>query len=344
MSIRTNRRKFGARGRLAALTLVVAGLVLGACGSKQDDPDTRPQTERLELMLDFYPNADHAPIYAAQEIGAFRDAGLDVKIRTPADPGMPIKMVTTGRVDLAISYEPEVLLARDKGARVASVGALVQKPLTSIMTLRDDIRSVKDLAGKTVGTAGIPYQSAYLRTALEKAAVNPDRVREVNVGFNLSQAMLSKKVDATLGGFWNYEGVQLRRRGRKPRIIRMEQVGVPTYQELVFVGHMDTLRERGRVLRRFLQAVARGARALRTDPTVGLDTLLKANPDLERGLQQAVVKETLPVFFPEGDFPWGYQNADEWKAYGEWMLENKLLQAMPSPTALTNEFLPGHGV
>jgi putative hydroxymethylpyrimidine transport system substrate-binding protein len=213
--------------------------------------------------------------------------------------------------------------------------------------LNDKIKDVKDLKGKKVGTAGIPYQSAYLKTIATEAGIDPSSIDEVNVGFNLVPSMLSKKVDATLGAFWNYEGVQLQRQHKDPKIIRMEQVGVPTYQELVFVADTDRLREKGvgGVMRRFLQAVSRGAKAVKADPNVGADALVKANADLDRGLQLASIKATLPVFFPENEtFPWGYMNADEWKAYGQWMLDNKLVKTLPTPTSLTNEFLPGRGI
>jgi len=174
--------------------------------------------------------------YAAQAIGAFKQAGLDVRIRVPSDPSAPLKLVGAGQADLAISYEPELLLARDKGLRLASVGALVQKPLTSIISLDDKFKDVKDLKNAKVGTAGIPYQSAYLKTIATENAVDPASIHEINVGFNLIPSMLSKKVDATLGAFWNVEGVQLTRQHKKPTIIRMDQVGVPTYQELIFVA------------------------------------------------------------------------------------------------------------
>ena len=36
---------------------------------------------------------------------------------------------------MAISYEPELLLARDKGLKLVSIAALVQRPLTSIIAL-----------------------------------------------------------------------------------------------------------------------------------------------------------------------------------------------------------------
>jgi putative hydroxymethylpyrimidine transport system substrate-binding protein len=335
------------RAAVAAALSLLAVLALSACGSKKDVTTTRGTVDRVDLVLDYLPNADHAPIYAAQQIGAFKDEGLDVRIRVPSDPASPLKLVAAGQADLAISYEPELLLARDKGLRLAAVGALVQKPLTSIMSLKGKVKTPKDLAGKKVGTAGIPYQTAYLKTIATQAGVDPSSIHEVNVGFNLVPSMLSKKVDATLGAFWNVEGVQLQRQHKHPTIIKMDQAGVPTYQELVFVANTDRLQEKGTgtVMRRFLQAVARGAKAVQANPELGADALVNADKDLDRATQLAQIKATLPVFFPDNArFPWGYMNADEWKAYGQWMLNNKLVQAMPRPTSITNEFLPGRGI
>jgi putative hydroxymethylpyrimidine transport system substrate-binding protein len=328
------------------IPLAAAALALAACGEKEDPTPGAAPTQRVSLMLDFFPNADHAPLYAAQAGGHFRDAGIDVRVQVPSDPAAPLKLLAAGRVDVAISYEPELLLARDKGLRLVSVAALVQKPLTSIMALpAARIRRPSDLDGKKVGTAGIPYQSAYLRSILEEAGVDPARVKEINVGFTLVPAMLSKRVDATLGAFWNYEGVELQRERKRPTIIRMERAGVPTYDELVIVVREEFARERGEVVRRFLQALARGAGAVRADPDAGVTPLLKANKDLERGLQLASVRRTLPVFFPdEEERPFGWQDPVEWAAYSRWMLESRLVKRLPSARALTNEFLPGEGV
>ena len=175
-------------------------------------------------MLDFFPNADHAAIYAAEAGGHFKDVGLDVEIRQPPDPAAPLKQVVAGRVDLAISYEPEVLRARDKGLAAQAVGALVQAPLTSIISLpHAGIRTPEDLDGKVVGTAGIDYQSRLPRR--DRASARGAKVEERNVGFNLTGALLAKKVDATLGAFWNYEGTDLQLRGKNPQIIRLEQAG-----------------------------------------------------------------------------------------------------------------------
>src|SRR6185312_11276814 len=261
-----------------ALLAVVCALGLAACGERQES--TGPaKPESVRVMLDFFPNADHAGLYAAQGTGAFRRAGLDVSMQTPSDPSAPLKLLAAGKVDLAISYEPELLLARDKGQKLVAVGALVQKPLTSIVSIgRKAVADPKQLAGKTVGTAGIPYQSAYLKAILAKAGVAPSRVSEVNLGFNLVGPMLSGKVDATLGAYWNYEAIQLAQQRKHPKVIRMETAGVPTYDELVIVAREEDLRENGGAkVRRFMRALGQGVTALRKDPSVGIDPLLRAN-------------------------------------------------------------------
>ena len=166
---------------LAALALA-ARSVRGQAG--RDHP--RRGRSRFTVMLDWFPNADHAALYSAIAHGDFRAVGLDVQPVVPAETAEPLKLLAAGKVDMAISYEPQLLLARDEGLKLVSIGALVQRPLTSIIALpKQHVTTVANLAGKKVGTAGIPYQAAELKTALQSAGVNPAKTQEVNVGFNL---------------------------------------------------------------------------------------------------------------------------------------------------------------
>jgi putative hydroxymethylpyrimidine transport system substrate-binding protein len=332
----------------AALLAVAVAVAVAACGERKESA-VAPKRESVRLSLDWLPNADHAGIYAAQGTGAFRKAGLDVKIQTPPDPSAPLKLLAAGRVDLAISYEPDLLLARDKGAKLVAVGALVQKPLTSVVSIgRRAIADPRQLAGKTVGTAGIPYQSAYLKAILAHAGVNPSSVKEVNVGFNLVPAMLSGKVDATLGAYWNVEAIQLAQQRKRPKVIRMENAGVPTYDELVIVARESDLNAKtgGAKVRRFMRALGQGMKALKANPNAGIDPLVRADPDLDRRQVAASVRATMPVFFPtDASKPFGWMNPAEWAAYGDWMARNRLVRNPPAAgAALTDEFLPGQGI
>ncbi len=335
------------RRALPAVLAVLLAAGLTACGEREEPAGSGGGPERVDLVLDYFPNADHAGIYNAIGGGQFEQAGLDVKPRTPSDPSAVLKLLSAGRADLAISYEPELLLARAKGAKLVAIGALVQTPLTSIISLGSKaIREPGDLEGTKVGTAGIPYQDAYLKTIVDEAGIDPDRVRTINVGFNLVPALLTKRVDATLGAFWNVEGVELERRKREPKILRMEDIGVPTYNELVVVARAEDVRTRGTMLRRFMRALALGHEALRKDIGKAVDELVDANPDLDRALQRAQVKATLPVFFPrDKKKPFGYQDPVAWRAYTQWMLDNDLLASPAGANrAFTNEFLPGEGI
>ena len=336
--------------RSPALAALLILLVAAGCGAKPEpDGGAAASTEDLRLVLDYFPNADHAGIYAARAAGEYGRAGLDVDIKAPPDPTAPLKLLRAGRADIVLSYEPELLLARDKGADdLVAVGALVQRPLTALMALPGSgIRTAEDLAGKRVGTAGISYQSAYLKTIAERAGIDPGSIKETNVGFDFTRPLIAGRVDATLGAFWNYEGTDLRRRGKRPVILKMDELGVPPYDELVFVARREGLDEDGASrIRRFLHATARGHRILARDPEAGVDALMKASNGLERGLQEAVVKATLPVFFPAAeDEPYGWQDPAQWDAYGRWMEENGLLKRPPNAArAMTNEFLPGEGL
>jgi putative hydroxymethylpyrimidine transport system substrate-binding protein len=340
------RRRLNAPALLAALALACA-LVLSACGSEQDVVSAA-HAKPFAVMLDWFPNADHAPLYAAIAAGDFRAAGLEVHPVIPAESAEPLKLLAAGKVDMAISYEPQLLLARDEGLKLVSIGALVQRPLTSIIALPGHhIKSVADLAGKRVGTAGLGYQAAELRTALQAASVNPGSVQEANVGFGLVPAMLSGKVDATLGGFWNYEAIQLRLMGKRPLVIPIDQAGVPPYNELVLVVREDEARTRSQDLRAFMQALSRGEAAVRADPSSAAALLVKANPSLEPKLQLESIQQTLPAAMPQNAAdPYGWQSPAAWAAFASWMFKNGLLHNDPASQRqpYTNEFLPGQGI
>jgi len=331
------------RHRIWAIALAVLALAptLAACGEKPEEPTGAG--ESFTLTLDFYPNPDHAGIYMAQVLGYFDEAGLDLSIETPSDPAAPVKQVAAGRTDLAISYEPEVALAREQGLDVVAVAALVNRPLTSMIWLKSSgIKGVGDLKGKTIATAGIPYQDAFLETILARVKLTPDDVKAVNVGFGLLPALLGGSAQAMLGGFSNVEGVDLRERGKAPVVTPVDQLGVPTYDELVLVARRQSLEEDPEKFRLFLAALQRGTEAAVAQPGAATEAITEANPDLEPKLAAAEVKATLPLLgVPTADQPYGYMDPEEWATFAGWMRDNGLIDSLPGASELLdNGYLP----
>ena len=278
--------------------------------------------------------------------GAFRRAGLDVAIQTPSDPSAPLKLLAAGKVDLAISYEPELLLARDKGQQLVAVGALVQKPLTSVMSIgKQAITTPSELAGKTVGTAGIPYQSAYLKAILGQAGVDPV------VGQGGQRRLQPRPGDAV-------QARSTRRSARSGttrassspssastrRSSAWRTPACPTYNELVIVARQDDARRR-RAARRSAASCGRSRRARRrssrTRPPAST-RCCKANPDLDRApaarpASRRRCRSSSPPTRPSRSAAWtrrvGAPTATGWRTTG-------CSQTPPTPARALTERVP----
>ena len=243
------------------------------------------------------------------------------------------------------------MLARDKGLDVVAVAALVNGPLTSLISLpAAGIERPSDLAGKTVVTAGIPYQAAYLQTILQKAGVDPADVDQVDVGFNLMQPLIAGRADAMFGGFLNVEGVDLAQRGLDPRVVPVSRLGVPTYDELVLVADGDRLRDDPESIRDFIAALQRGTASAQRDPAGATEALLAAGDGLDPKLTRAEVDKTLPRLGPPGDgpsnranvlAPYGYMDPARWERFAGYLAANDQIDVTPpADEMLSNDLLP----
>jgi putative hydroxymethylpyrimidine transport system substrate-binding protein len=327
-----------------ATGLAAAALALSACGEKEEPLGTAAaEPEPFDLALDFYVNPDHAGIYTAIANGYFQRAGLDVRPRVPSDPSAPIREVAAGRADLAISYQPEVMLAHEQDLDVIAVAALVDEPLTSLVSLpAGGIAAAADLRGKTVATAGIPYQTDYLETILEGAGLSLGDVEEVNVGLNLLPALLGGQAQAVLGAFKNIEGVDLTQRGANPSIVPVDQLGVPSYDELVLVANRSRVEDDPEELRLFIAALAHGTRDAVGNPQAATQNILENGDALDPKLTRAEVDATLPLLAASSGRPFGEMDAEKWELFASWMADNDLISEVPdSGEVLTDELLPG---
>ena len=323
---------------LSSLLAVLIGALTGCGGA--ENAETLDGLESVTLTLDWYPNADHAGIYAAQAEGFFEEAGLEVEIQQPSDPAAVLQLVAAGQSDFGISYENEMTNAAARDVPVRSVMAIMQEPLNSIISLEESgITAPEDLAGKKIGYAGQSFGTAVVDTVLREAGEDPSSVEKINVGLDLRPALISERVDAIVDAYWNIEAVELAQEGFETNVIRLPEVGVPNYNELVVATSESYAQENPDLVRRFVGALVEGHRYAQENPEAARDALLAANEELDPEVAQETVALTVPLFGEAGQI--GYQDPEEWRAYVDWAVENGVL---PGPVevdeVMTNEYLP----
>ena len=229
---------------------------------------------------------------------------------------------------------------------MVAVAALVPQPLTSLISLPEaGIRDPVDLRGKTIATAGIPYQSVFLHSILREQGIDRGEVDQVEVGLGLLPAVLSGRADAMLGGFANVEGVALAERGRNPRVVPVDRLGVPTYDELVLVASEDALEDDPEAIRLFIAALERGTRAAARNPAAATGAILDAGEGLDPDLTRAEVEATLPILLGRGEpGRFGEMRPAEWERFAGFLADEGALEALPAiDDVLTNELLPSAG-
>jgi putative hydroxymethylpyrimidine transport system substrate-binding protein len=294
-------------------------------------------SHQVTLMLDWTPNPDHVGFFYARDKGFFASSGLDVAIHSPSDPTSPLKLVGAGRVDFAVSYEQEVLIAVAKKLPVVAVASVVPRPLNSIMAIDSKIRSVRDLKGRSIGITGVPADYAALDSALATAGLRRSDVKVVSVGYNLLPALLAHRVDAVLGVYRNVEGIELEQRGLKPTIIPLDRAGIPTYDELVLVASSSRLHDLGYAAetRAFVRAFLAGTAAARADEAGSVSVLRKDTASSARYLSRAT-PATLTLLSGAG-----CMRTAEWQRFSDWMHARRLLAKPVGATlAMTTRFLP----
>jgi putative hydroxymethylpyrimidine transport system substrate-binding protein len=226
---------------------------------------------------------------------------------------------------------------------VKAVAAIVPQPLTSLISPgKANIRTPADLRGKTIATAGIPYQQAFLNAILAQAGLAEGDVNVVDVQQGLLPAVISGRADAMLGGFLNVEGVDLRLRGLHPRVVPVDRLGVPTYDELVLVASDDEVENEARTIQLFVAALERGTRAAAANPDEAAAVILKAGQGLEPKQTKAEVRRTVPLLEGRGTgHPYGYMVPSQWQRFAHFLAEGGLIKTPPTTgDVLTNDLLP----
>ena len=316
---------------IAVLALSLVLLLAISCGVDVDfsiSSDDEPETASVKLALDWYPNANHLGLFIAQQKGYFEEENLDVTMYTPSDPSTVLQTVGAGQDDFGMSYQPDVLLARNEGVPVVSILGVVQHPLNSLMTLESSgITRPAQLAGKKVGYPGIPTNEPLLETMLKHDGLNGlEDIELVNIGWNISESLIGEKVDGVVGAYWTHESINMENIGYPVNVMRMEEWGVPDYYELVLVTSEDYLSENEDVAERFVRAIKRGFEEAISDPQAGVDVLVAENEDeIDESIDRPGADLLVPMWQLPSGGGFGTQEPERWNSFVQWMKDNGML-------------------
>lgn len=277
--------------------------------------------EKVRLLLDWFVNPNHAAIFAAKESGAFARQGLDVEMIAPADSASVPLLLAAGKADIAVSYQPQLYTLVDKNVPVMRIGTLIDQPLNTLTTLKNsNIKSLKDLEGKTVGYAIPGFEDIAVRTMLKSAGADAAKVKLINLNMNAASALLSHKIDAAMTIYRNYELLELQEKGADTLTFKPEENGVPAYDELILLANQKSAANDARI-GRFLRGLNEGIAWLRAHPEQGWQAFIKSWPELDTPLNHHAWNATIACFPTDV----GALDKKRYQAFAKYMLNNKLI-------------------
>lgn len=324
--------------RIAALALTGA-LVLSGCSGNTPAPtataDGGENLREISVVLDWYPNALHAFLYDAIEKGYFEEEGLKVNIQFPSNANDAMSLVAAGQAEIGLYYQQDVIIARaNQNVPVKSIGAVVQAPLNIVLSLKEkNITSPTDLVGKTVGYAGTELSEALIRSIMANVGADSSDVTMIDVGFDLMSSMTTGNVDATIGCLVNHEVPQLEEEGFEVNYFDLDDYGVPTYYEGVFLANDETIAQEPEMLQGFLRACAKGFDDMQADPDGVLQILLDNQNEENFPLSQTVEQKSMATLLPlmeTADAPFLSQTEECWQNNVDWLLSEGLIQSAPA--------------
>jgi putative hydroxymethylpyrimidine transport system substrate-binding protein len=276
--------------------------------------------KKLIVLLDWFANPSHAPLFVAQQQGYFKEQGIEVELIGPADPADPPKLVAAGKADIAITYEPQFIEQVDKKLPLIRIGTLIDKPLNCLVVLEDGpIKKITDLKGKNIGYSVGSFTATTLKTMLEHHGLNLKDINRINVHYNLTQALLAHKVDAVTGMMRTFELIQMDIAGHPGRPFLPEKNGVPTYSELILVVNKNQAHDPR--FKKFLAALQKGVDYLQKHPKEAWQQFAKNHPALNDSLNRRAWFASLPYF---AKYPAEFNQA-EWLHFAAFLQHNGLI-------------------
>lgn len=256
-----------------------------------------PQSTRTTLLLNWYANPYHTPIFVAKAQGFYADEEINLAILETTDPSDVTEIVGLGKVDIGLKAMIHTIAARAKGFPVTSIGTLLDEPPTGLICLKSSgIRTFSDIVGKRVGYIG-EFGKLMIEDLAKLAGIDPNSFQTIRVGMNVTDAIRRGIIDTGIG-FINFQQVELEAIG-ETTMLRLDQLaglGCCCFCSIQFIVHENTINEQSAMLKKFMKATQRGAAFTTEDPETAFEILCQSKPQLRSELYKKIFTRTLPFF------------------------------------------------
>jgi ABC-type nitrate/sulfonate/bicarbonate transport system substrate-binding protein len=276
---------------------------------------------RLRILLDWWPNPVHVPLYVGMKGGFFVEEGLEIEVISTPEPPQALLFLLSGRADIVIHSAPNTLQALGRCPHLRLLGTLIDQPLRALMFLDDSpIREAHDLHDKILGGNPEGLLTAYVRSIMNSHGVQFREVRKLS--WDSPTALLTGAVDVIAGVYWNIEPAQLNSVGIKTRCFSIEEFGVPAYDELVFLTTKELIEDRPHLSMKFRRALQNCLNWCREHPQEAFEIYASQLPNKSsRTLEweRSAWKATFPLLaFSQ------QPNKEKWKNLASWMDAHQL--------------------
>ena len=297
--------------------------------------------KKVTVILDYIPNTNHSGMYVALDKGYYAEEGLDVEIIEPTE-GATNSLIANGVGTFGIAYQEDVTLAlaAEDPLPLKTIATLIQHNTSGFVTLADSgIETPADWEGKTYAGWGGPGENAVIRSVMEQAGADPDKLNLV-IADGLGFESLGRACDI-MWFFEAWDKVAAEMAGVELHYIPCNELDERLdYYTPVIVANTKTLEEDPEMVRAFLRATQKGYEDCIADPDSAAEILHQYAPDYDAEMLR-ISQEILADKYIADASAWGVMKDEVWDNYTEFMVEYGILEeAIPADTCYTNAFLP----
>ena len=326
------------------LAAVCAAGVFGAgtCALAGEGEELTPIT----FCLDWTPNTNHTGVFAAQALGYYEEAGLDVQIVQPPENGA-LLMCAAGQAQFAVDAQDTMAasLDLDEPLGVTAVAAILQHNTSGIISRAGDgIDSPKGLEGKVYSTWESPIEMAMIRYCMEQEGADFDKVKLIPNDITDEPAALAAHQTDAIWVFYGWGGVNADVEGVDCDYWNFSDISpeLDYYTPVIIAGN-EFLEKEPETAKAFLEATARGYAYAAENPREAADLLIAGDTTGSlSGAEELVYasQEWLSKQYIADADRWGVFDEKRWNDFYGWLSGNELTKHDLTGTGFTNDYLP----